>query len=108
MKKADGLTDIDELDGWFPTGTSFYSDAKNADVFIEPHSLAAMAYFMFQTSVYDRSNLLHRKTAVDVFHFFFSHFQIVMLEFSYALKLNRYRLSSNYFLMIDGIASPGA
>lgn len=90
QKSRDEGTDIEKTDGWFPSGVSFeWENTKTFEDFVKDHALASMAYFMYQVTVYDKLKMLDRKTTEMLLHFFSSHFEILMLEFSKALKLKR-------------------
>jgi len=98
MDSAKGDNDIEPMIGWFPTGTSFKNESnESSDAFEQGHVIANMAYFIYHVRTYHNARLLDRQTTVNLFHDFFAHYEIVMLEFAAALKACRRDLKEKGF-----------
>lgn len=102
--KADGINDIEHMSGWFPAdGYVFHKQfvnkpaTQNEKDFEKEHALSDLAIFLFRLYLYAKHDLLEKSLARHMFHHFFSHYQILMLEFSEALRKHKERLVNEGF-----------
>ncbi|MGO4134658.1 hypothetical protein ACEQ6A_08865 [Rhizobium brockwellii] len=100
MSKADGKSDIQPIMvNWFPNGTSFVlkSDATQLQ-FDKDHAIPNMAFLLFQIYTYYQLDLIDKYALRHLFYGFFSHYQIIMLEYAAALKVTRKKYEDKYCL----------
>lgn len=104
MRKAKiDKVDIDNIKSWFPFTDSSINSICNPensyveysiDDFIKEHALSNMMYFILRLSNYYKFDMLNIKLTKHLFHFFFCHYEVVMLEFAESLEQCRKSLNS--------------
>lgn len=62
------------------------------DAFQKDHAVSSMLYFILRLSNYAKFDMLDLRLTRHLFHFFFSHYEVVMLEFVKALQEQRAEL----------------
>lgn len=98
MRDADGINDIESMVGWFPTLRWLdESEKRSLSEFQTEHALNKLAYLAYQINLYNKNKLIDKRTAELVFKFFFAHFEIVLVELSYALEKERENLNKERF-----------
>lgn len=62
---------------------------NTADEFSDNHALTRMVYFVYRVYLYDYHGLIDLQATRHMFHDFFCHYEIFLLEFATALKWRR-------------------
>jgi len=89
--------DVEDLNGWFPYNNHFVDrivdpskDSEcSIEIFKQTHALANMLYFILRLVNYYKFDMLNKRLTRHLFHFFFCHYELLMLEF--ACKLREYK-----------------
>lgn len=75
MRQADGKYDVEEMKGWFPTGSPYrprkhVEEKDDFEEFKRDHAIANMAYFMYRVHVYNQNHMLDKASTRSLLHFF--------------------------------------
>lgn len=87
-------SDVVDLEAWLPVSADradgtpphriamFYAHGD----FSHNHAPQRMIYFVYRAYLYDKYDLLDRRLTRDVFHVFFAHWELFLLEFASAFR----------------------
>ena len=113
IKKAlDSKSDVDRFNGWFPHVSLIdpnrsVENWEKLDVdddfegFLKNHSMAKMVYFILRIANYSKHGMIDMKLTKHLFHFFFAHYETLMLEFAKGLRIKRHKFNSEFGFNFD-------
>jgi hypothetical protein len=110
--------DIININMWFPltsppphvpprsqSATVTSIQIQNVDqpaAFSEAHAFQKMVYFVYRVHLYDKHQLLDRSVTRQMFHAFFAHYQVLLLEFAKAFTTARRQWNADGLLYQKG------
>ncbi len=94
--------DSDQLAGYFPL---FWLKpdyvTPTHERFSEEHALTRVVYFVYRIQLYVENEMVEPRLIRDLFHDFFSHFEIFLLEFAAGYRMQRASLRLNKETIFD-------
>ncbi len=103
--------DVDRFSGWFPHISLLDETRKvenwelpgnnDFDGYLANHSLAKLVYFVLRISNYSKHGMIDMKLTKHLFHFFFAHYETLLLEFARGIKIKRHFYNEQFAFDFD-------